>query len=58
VAIYDAIRRRDAEGAAELMRQHLEDVLSVMEERLGEAGAAHALQRGATRGKGVGLSGR
>jgi GntR family transcriptional repressor for pyruvate dehydrogenase complex len=58
VAIYDAIRRRDAEGAAELMRQHLEDVLSVMEERLGEAGAAHAFQRGAKRGKGGGLSGR
>jgi GntR family transcriptional regulator, transcriptional repressor for pyruvate dehydrogenase complex len=58
VAIYDAIRRRDAEGAAELMRQHLEDVLSVMEERLGDAGAAHAVQRGATRGKGGGLSGR
>jgi GntR family transcriptional regulator, transcriptional repressor for pyruvate dehydrogenase complex len=58
VAIYDAIKRRDAEGAAELMRQHLEDVLSVMEERLGEAGAAHAVQRGSPRGKGVGLSGR
>jgi GntR family transcriptional repressor for pyruvate dehydrogenase complex len=58
VAIYDAIRRRDAGGAAELMRQHLEDVLAVMEERLGEAGAAHAVQRGAARGKGGGLSGR
>jgi GntR family transcriptional regulator, transcriptional repressor for pyruvate dehydrogenase complex len=58
VAIFDAIRLRDADGAAELMRQHLEDVLQVMEERLGEAGAAHAAQRGATRGKGVELSKR
>lgn len=58
VAIFDAIRRRDAEGAAELMRQHLEDVLAVMEEQLGDAGASHAAQRGAARGKGDGLSGR
>jgi GntR family transcriptional repressor for pyruvate dehydrogenase complex len=58
VAIYDAIRRRDAGDAAELMRQHLEDVLVVLEERLGKAGAAHAAQRGAPRGKGVGLSRR
>jgi GntR family transcriptional repressor for pyruvate dehydrogenase complex len=53
VGIYEAIRRRDADGAAELMRQHIDDVLSVMEERLGEAGAAHAAQRGVGRGKGV-----
>jgi GntR family transcriptional regulator, transcriptional repressor for pyruvate dehydrogenase complex len=58
VAIYDAIRRRDADGAAELMRQHLEDVLAVLEKRLGKAGAAHAAQRGAAGGKGVGLSRR
>ncbi len=58
VAIYDAIRRRDAGDATELMRQHLEDVLVVLEERLGKAGAAHAVQRGAPRGKGVGLSRR
>jgi GntR family transcriptional repressor for pyruvate dehydrogenase complex len=51
LAIYEAIRRRDADGAAALMRQHLEDVLSVMEERLGETGATHATQRGAGRGK-------
>jgi GntR family transcriptional repressor for pyruvate dehydrogenase complex len=56
--IYDAIKRRDADGAAELMRQHLEDVLAVLEKRLGKAGAAHAVQRGAARGKGVGLSRR
>jgi GntR family transcriptional repressor for pyruvate dehydrogenase complex len=53
VAIFDAIQRRDADGASELMRQHLEDVLQVMEQRLGEAGAAHAAQRGAPRRKGV-----
>jgi GntR family transcriptional repressor for pyruvate dehydrogenase complex len=58
LAIFDAISRRDADGAADLMRQHLEDVLEVMEKRLGQAGAAHAAQRGAARGKGVGLSGR
>jgi GntR family transcriptional repressor for pyruvate dehydrogenase complex len=59
LAIYDAIRRRDAGDATELMRQHLEDVLVVLEERLGKAGAAHAGQRGAPRdGKGVGLSRR
>jgi GntR family transcriptional repressor for pyruvate dehydrogenase complex len=45
VAIFDAVRRRDADGAAELMRQHLEDVPAVFEERLGEAGAAHAAGR-------------
>ena len=56
IAIFDAICRRDSDGAAELMRQHLEDVLAVTEERLGEAGAAHAGQRGAVRGKGVGLA--
>jgi GntR family transcriptional repressor for pyruvate dehydrogenase complex len=58
VAIFEAIQRRDADDAAELMRQHLEDVLQVMEQRLGKAGAAHAAQRGAARGKGVGLSER
>jgi GntR family transcriptional regulator, transcriptional repressor for pyruvate dehydrogenase complex len=58
LAIFGAISRRDSVGAAELMRKHLEDVLQVMEDRLGEAGAAHAAQRGAARGKGVGLSGR
>jgi len=56
IAIFDAICRRDADGASELMRQHLEDVLAVMEERLGEAEAEHAAQHGAARGKGVGLS--
>jgi GntR family transcriptional repressor for pyruvate dehydrogenase complex len=58
VAIFEAIQRRDPDDAAELMRQHLEDVLQVMEQRLGEAGAAHAAQRGGARGKGVGLSER
>jgi GntR family transcriptional regulator, transcriptional repressor for pyruvate dehydrogenase complex len=58
VAIYGAIRQRDADGASELMRQHLEDVLTVLEDRLGDAGAEHAAQRGAARRKGVGLSRR
>jgi GntR family transcriptional repressor for pyruvate dehydrogenase complex len=57
LAIFDAISRRDAGAASELMRHHLEDVLAVMEERLGEAGASHAAQRDAAPGKGVGLSG-
>jgi GntR family transcriptional repressor for pyruvate dehydrogenase complex len=51
VAIFGAIERRDGDGAEQLMRQHLEDVLTVLEGRLGRKGAAHAAQRGATRGK-------
>jgi GntR family transcriptional repressor for pyruvate dehydrogenase complex len=58
LAIFDAIGRRDADGAADLMRDHLEDVLGVLEERLGEAGAAHAALRLATRREGVEQSGR
>jgi GntR family transcriptional repressor for pyruvate dehydrogenase complex len=57
LAIFDAIRHRDADGAADLMRDHLEDVLGVLEERLGEAGAAHAALRLAARREGVGPSG-
>jgi GntR family transcriptional regulator, transcriptional repressor for pyruvate dehydrogenase complex len=58
LAIFDAIGGRDADGAADLMRDHLEDVLGVLEERLGEAGAAHAALRLATRREGVEQSGR
>lgn len=58
LAIFDAIGRRDADAAADLMRDHLEDVLGVLEERLGEAGAAHAALRLATRREGVEQSGR
>jgi len=51
IAIFNAIERRDGDGAEKLMRQHLEEVLKVLEGRLGKKGVAHAAQRGATRGE-------